>query len=209
MLIYSPPGGGIVQDSLRRDQIFGSDEADIFALRRDGKRDTIHDFQDGIDLIDITAFNVTFAEVFIKQVDTYSYVFEIRGEKTKINFRPPGPDDAPIALSADDFIFAPGAAPPSINIINSTYGPDVLYGTGRPDIFKMNPDDNRDVIRRFELGKDKIDIATFDTSFGDLVFETVRPGRVRVHFDTEVLVIIDASKTFTHEDFSASDFIFG
>ncbi len=208
MIITGTTGDDILNDTDRRDKLTGDDGADVFVLGRDGKRDAIMDFDDGIDLIDLSDFNVTFEEVFIYQIDTLTYVVAIRGELTEINFQPPGFGDPAIMLTADDFLFAPGAAPPGVNLISDTAARDKLIGTGRPDVFLFNPDGLRDAVRRFELDKDKIDITTFDTTFADLIITTLRPGRVMVDFGTEHLVINDRSKLFEAGDFSAEDFIF-
>ncbi len=208
MIITGTAGDDILEDTGKRDKLTGGDGSDVFVMSRDGKTDFILDFDDGIDLIDLTDFNVTFEEVFIYQIDTLTYVVEIRGELTKVTFQPPDFGDPAIGLSAADFLFDPGAAPPGVNLILDTSGADRLIGTGRPDVFLFNPDGMRDAARRFEIGKDKIDITTFDTTFDDLVFVTLQPGRVIIQFENEILAINDRSKLFVASDFSAEDFIF-
>ncbi|MCF6305367.1 MAG: hypothetical protein L3J33_08350 [Rhodobacteraceae bacterium] len=208
MIITGTAGDDILEDTARRDKMTGGDGLDVFVMSRDGKTDLILDFDDGVDLIDLTDFDVTFEEVFIYQIDTLTYVVQIRGEKTKVTFQPPEIGDPPIGFSAADFLFDPGAAPPGVNLIVETSGADKLFGTGRPDVFLFNPDGMRDAARRFEIGKDKIDITTFDTTFDDLVMITLQPGRVIIQFENEILAINDRSKLFTAADFSAEDFIF-
>lgn len=208
MIITGTNTDEVIRDTGRRDQLTGGDGADIFYLRHDNKRDTILDFQDGSDKIDLTDFNVTFDEVYIRQIADNAFVFTIRGESNAVYFAPPGPLDPPIIFDADDFIFNPGAAAPTRNLVTETDGADRLWGTSRPDTFVMNPDGMRDAIRRFELGKDIIDLQTFDTSFENLVFTDVKDGRVRIDFGSESLVITDGSRSFTAADFAADDFIF-
>ena len=216
MYIGGTIGDDTLTDTLRRDDLFGGAGADTFVLQHDGKRDTILDFEDGIDVVDFTDFNVTFEELFIYQIDTYTFVIEIRGEKTEINVMPPSLGDPPItpySFTAEDFIFAVGAAPPTITVQSDTDGEDRLFGTGRPDVFVFNPDGMRDAVRRFEIGKDKINLTDFDISFGDLIFTDVSPGRFVIRLETaefgvEHLVVHDKSKLFTAGDFTADDFIF-
>ncbi|MGR3724029.1 hypothetical protein [Abyssibius alkaniclasticus] len=210
MIITGTAVGETLPDTMRRDKLSGGDGADIFALNRDNKRDFILDFTDGFDKIDLSAFRVTFDEVFIKRISADTFVFTIRGESNNVTFAPTL--GGPIGLSADDFIFDPGAAPPSVNLISDTAAKDKLFGTSRPDVFLFNPDGTRDAVRNFELGKDQIDLQTFDTNFGALVMVDVRPGRVRLELTTELgteaIFVTDGSKAFTSADFGADDFIF-
>lgn len=216
MIITGTPIGETLTDTLRRDTLTGDLGADTFVLQHDGRRDTILDFENGVDVIDFSDFDVTFEELFIFQIDAYTFVIEIRGERNQIVVTPPDLGDPPItpwSFTADDFIFADGAAPPSVVSHVDTSGKDKLFGTGRPDVFLFNPDGLRDAVRRFELGKDKIDLTTFDTSFANLVFTDVGPGRVAITLETlafgvERLVINDKSHLFTAADFTADDFIF-
>ncbi len=216
MIITGTPSDDILYDAAKRDQLTGGLGADIFVLQKDGKRDTVMDFEDGVDVVDFTDFDVTFEELFIFQINTYSFIIEIRGEKNQIDVVPPNIGDPPItpwSFTTEDFIFAAGAAPPNVVLQADTTGADKLIGTGRPDVFLFNPDGLRDAIRRFEIGKDKIDLTTFDTSFGNLVFVDRADGRVSIQLETvefglERLVVNDKSKLFTAADFTADDFIF-
>ena len=210
MIITGTAAGETLPDTMRRDKLSGGDGADIFALNRDNKRDFILDFADGFDKIDLSAFRVTFDEVFIKRISADTFVFTIRGESNNVTFAPTL--GGPIGLSADDFIFDPGAAPPSVNLISDTAAKDKLFGTSRPDVFLFNPDGTRDAVRNFDLVFAQIDLQTFDTNFGALVMVDVRPGRVRLELTTELgteaIFITDGTKAFTSADFGADDFIF-
>ena len=217
MIIIGTAGSDTLSDTANRDQLTGGLGADIFVLQHDGRRDTILDFEKGVDVIDFTDLNVTFEELFIFQKDTYSFVIEIRGQRNQVDVIPPDigePPITPLSFSAADFIFAEGAAPPSVVSHVDTSGKDQLFGTGRPDVFLFDPDGLRDAVRRFEIGKDKIDLTSFDTSFANLTFTDVAPGRVSISlttddFGTERLVINDKSHLLTSADFAVDDFIFG
>ena len=216
MIINGTTGSEILTDTLNRDKLTGDLGADTFVLQDDGRRDTILDFQNGVDVVDFSDFDVTFEELFIFQIDPDSFVIEIRGERNQIDVTPPDIGEPPItpwSFTAADFIFAVGAAPPTVVLHADTSGQDKLFGTGRPDVFLFEPDGLRDAVRRFEIGKDKIDLASFDTSFANLVFTDVAPGRVSISLETpefgvERLVVNDRSHLFTAADFSADDFIF-
>ncbi|NOR64173.1 MAG: hypothetical protein GQ535_17010 [Rhodobacteraceae bacterium] len=216
MIINGTSGDDTLYDIGNRDVLTGGLGADTFVLSHDGRRDTITDFQDGIDVIDFTDFNVTFEELFIFQLSAYSFVIEIRGERNQIDVPVPNLGDPPItpySFTAADFEFAPGAAPPTVVVQSDTAGEDKLIGTGRPDVFVFNPDGMRDSIRRFELHKDKIDLSGFGTAYENLTFTDVQPGRIVIRLETiefgvEHIVINDRSHLITSADLTANDFEF-
>jgi hypothetical protein len=216
MIIGGTAGADTLYDTRRRDILTGGLGADTFVFSHDGRRDIVTDFQDGVDVIDFTSFNVTFEELFIFQLSAYSFVIDIRGERTEIDVPPPNigaPPITPQSFTAADFTFAPGAAPPNVVVQSDTPAADKLIGTGRPDVFVFSPDGMRDAVRRFELHKDHIDLAAFGTSFANLVFTDVQPGRVVIKLDTidfgvEHVVINDRSHLLTSADLTAADFIF-
>ncbi|MCF6272047.1 MAG: hypothetical protein L3J37_02495 [Rhodobacteraceae bacterium] len=216
MIINGTSGDDILYDIGNRDLLTGGPGADTFVLQKDGRRDTVLDFEDGIDVVDFSDFDVTFEELFIFQISAYSFVIEIRGEKNQIDVVPPNIGDpaiTPTSFTVDDFIFAVGAAPPNVVVQSDTSGADRLFGTGRPDVFVFSPDGMRDAVRRFEVGKDAIDLSAFGAAYGDLVFTDVAAGRVVIRLETidfgfEYLVLNDKSKLFTSADFTADDFIF-
>ncbi len=216
MIINGTSGDDTLYDIGNRDILTGGLGADTFVLSHDGRRDTITDFQDGIDVIDFSDFNVTFEELFIFQLSAYSFVIEIRGERNQIDVAPPNIGDPPItpySFTAADFIFADGAAAPNVVVQTDTAGNDKLIGTGRPDVFVFSPDGMRDAVRRFEIHKDQIDLSAFGTAFENLIFTDVQPGRIVIRLETiefgiEHIVINDRSKLFTSADLTADDFIF-
>ena len=216
MIINGTSGNDTLFDIGNRDILTGGLGADTFVLSHDGRRDTITDFSDGIDVVDFTDFNVTFEELFIFQLSAYSFVIDIRGERNQIDVPPPNIGDPPItpySFTAADFIFASGAAAPNVVVQSDTAGNDKLIGTGRPDVFVFSPDGMRDAVRRFEIHKDQIDLSGFGTAFANLVFTDVQPGRIVIKLETidfgvEHIVINDRSHLFTSADLIADDFIF-
>ncbi len=114
MIIDGTSGNDTLYDVGNRDILTGGLGADTFVLSHDGQRDTITDFQDGVDVIDFTDFNVTFEELFIFQLSAYSFVIDIRGERNQIDVPVPNlgdPTITPYSFTAADFIFASGAGP--------------------------------------------------------------------------------------------------
>lgn len=211
MLIYGTSGADILEDTARRDQMTGYSGADIFKLSRDGKTDKILDFEDGADLIDLSAYNVTWADVQVKYVGDTTFAITIGGERTMITFQPPdstGPAFSQDWLDEDDFIFNSNASAAPPNLIYDRPGKDRLYGTDQTDIFMMQMDYYRDVIAKFDPTKDKIDITPFNTSFEELTFKEVKPGKIIVDLGNENLVIRDLSHTMQIDDITADMFIF-
>ncbi len=216
MNISGTSGADTIYDTGRRDTLTGGLGADTFVFSHDGKHDTIADFQDGTDVIDFTNYNVTYDELFIFQASAYSFIIDIRGERTQVDVPVPAlgaPPVTPYSFTAADFIFAPGAAAPVPLVLSDTAGKDKIIGTGRPDVFVFTPDGLRDAVRRFEIHKDKIDLSAFGTAFANLVMTDVKPGRILVELTTvdfgiEHLVINDRSHLFTMADLTAADFIF-
>ena len=214
MLIFAldPIFGGPMFDSPRRDQMFGGNGTDYFVLSRDGKTDTIWNFEDGKDRIDLRAFEVQIDSVMIRQISETEWTILIRDELTRINFNTPDAGDPPIDLTADDFIFDSGDPPATPQVILDRAGLSHLHGTSLPDVFTMMIDTPRDVIHRFEKGKDVIDLSAYNTDFSELNFIDKKPGRVVIHVDTgtgvDHIVVKDYDRSFTSADFSADDFIF-
>ncbi len=211
MLIFGTSGDDIIEDSARRDQLTGYSGADTFTLLADGKTDTILDFQNGSDKIDLTAFNVTFASVEIKYLGARTFVISVNGERTKIFMDEPGLFGAPIdqfSLDETDFIFNTGAGAPVPNDIQDRPGPTRLEGTDQTDIFHMQLDYYRDVVAQFDPTKDKIDLTAFNTSFDALTFIERKPGKIIVELANENLVIRDVSHLMLAEDVVEDLFIF-
>lgn len=211
MLIYGTTGDDIIADSARRDQLTGYDGADIFDLQVDGKTDTILDFEIGVDQIDLTAFNVTFASAQLKYIGDNTFVISIGDERTKIVVQDPGPFADPIdafSLTEDDFIFNSNAGAPLPNEIQDRPGTTRLIGTDQTDIFRMQLDYSRDVIAQFDPTKDKIDLSVLNTSFEEMDFVERKPGKIIVKMDNGDLVIRDINHLLLAEDITADMFIF-
>jgi Ca2+-binding RTX toxin-like protein len=211
MLIYGTNGDDIIEDSARRDQLTGYSGTDTFRLLNDDKTDKILDFEDGVDTIDLTAFNVTWADVQVKYVGDTTFAITINGERTFITFQPPGDGDPAFSqdwLDESDFIFSANAAAAPPNYIYDRPGNDRLYGTDQTDIFVMQLDYYRDVVVRFDPAHDKIDLTPFHLTFDDLTYTEVKAGKIIVDLGTENLVIRDISHTMLVTDITADMFIF-
>ena len=88
-----------------KDYLTGGDGADIFVFEADGRKDFIMDFQDGMDLIDLSGYYQigTIDDLFIK-TRAWGVLIEVRGEKIKI-IAAEGETITAEDFTADDFIF--------------------------------------------------------------------------------------------------------
>lgn len=204
MILNALDGEPILEDGLRRDILNGSGVEDLYLLNRDGKTDTIASFQDDLDKIDLTRFNVTWAEVEVKLRPDGQTVFTVRGERTLVQ----AAGAEPLELTEDDFIFNEGAADPVQNVVLDQAGATVLIGTDQPDVFVFAVDNTRDVIKRFDPNHDQIDLVGFGTNFADLEYTDRKPGKVVIKLGTEGLVVRDLSLEMTSADFTADMFVF-
>ncbi len=90
-------------------------------------------------------------------------------------------------------------------------GADKLTGGNGADEFWMSRDRQDDVIQDFEDGKDLIALPGWSgaASFDDLKFNDVTPGKVRVKYADEVLIVKDGGEgKLTSADFDRDDFVF-
>lgn len=204
----------VINDTSGVDFLTGTPDPDIFVLGRDGVRDKILEFKDGEDLIDLTAFTVGYDTISIMQVKPDVFKVKIRNEKFLIKFAPQDEGEAPISidsLTIDDFIFRPGAAPATPQIQSDSPGKQKLIGSTMPDVFIFHNDGERDVIKRFEDDKDKIDLSGYSVNFEDLTFIDKGDGRVKIVIDDDlgrdVVVVVDSSGLLTPDDLTPSDFI--
>jgi|GEM_PF-3224668 len=205
-------------DTQKRNTLFGTAEQDTFVLSNDGKVDTINRFEDGVDQIDLTAIDATFDQLMIKQINLQTYVIDYQGEeRTHLTFNRPETEDIPpsgFLLTEDDFIFRDGVPDATTQVIfeNSSSSAETIVGTTSPDVFVLNDDDEKDVIRKFETGKDMIDLADYGVSFGDLRIREEKEGRIVINIpgggEHDKIILIDVSRQLTEEDITAELFIF-
>lgn len=218
-----PIAGGVVQDSERRDIIQAGEGPDQILLRNDAKTDTVVGLEDGVDLIDLTLIEASYESLSVEQVSLTDYIVDyLNEERIRITFNTPLAENIPedgMLLDAEDFIFAPGLPSPNVQLIQeqTSTAKEVIFGTTLPDVFLFNADGERDTVRRFEQGKDRIDLASYGVNFGDLQVTERKVGRLSIKIPTDDpeagtpddwLVIIDINHAITADDLSSSDFIF-
>lgn len=178
--------------------------ADRFFLNKDGKRDVIIGFEDGLDRIDLSHYGVTFADLTIVDKNNGSGV-RIKIGKEKLFIKDANASD----FDASDFIFsAPaGASPPGPFAVQSDTNKkkEVLVGTTGADQFVFVDDNKRDILRDFTDGQDIIDLTAFGVTFDDLkIVNKPKSNDVRIIVEGEKIQVKDA----TASDFTADDFLF-
>lgn len=88
-----------------KDYLTGGNGADTFVFTADGRKDFIMDFQDGLDLIDLSGYHqVNTIDDLIIKTREWGVMIEIRGEKLKI-IGHGGDTITAEDFTADDFIF--------------------------------------------------------------------------------------------------------
>lgn len=154
---------------------------DVVVLANDGARDLVRGFEPGRDRLDISDWGIA-------QLDdlTIRNLLRKDGSVSWIEIRDLSGDaevllrlaDAPLdaaRLTAKDFIFAATAAPPPIDPGGpDTLGLDSIRATAAGEIFRLADDAERDVLRDFDLGRDKLDVSIWEaTRFEDLELKNI------------------------------------
>ncbi|MEM9139335.1 MAG: M10 family metallopeptidase C-terminal domain-containing protein [Pseudomonadota bacterium] len=211
-------------DGAGRDALWGGQGADIFVMVADGEPDTIKDFQSGVDRIDISAWGVT----EVGQLDmlvsrTGKTVLKNGSETLAIDTGQFGiPDDILSGVSLDCAV-AP-AAPLVVEgtagndkvrgteadeIIRDGAGRDALWGRGGSDVFQLVADGAPDAIKDLEVGVDQIDLSAWGaTGIDDLAITQHKPGRVLVRYESEQVLVHDATVSLTVAELTAETFVF-
>ncbi len=199
------------------DVLYGSPDIDRFIMTRDQRYDEIRWFTDGVDQINLWSYDITFDSLLVVRVSLQVYKVFVRDEVMTVKFnRPPSaeiPEDG-VLLDASDFIFKTGLPDPPVQVRleQETEATEVLVGTTLPDEFVFTFDGQVDIVNRYELHKDRIDLSGYATSFDDLEFVDRAPGKITIWIQTDEgvdrLKVNEPSKRFTSDDFTPEDFIF-
>ncbi|MEM1299236.1 MAG: CARDB domain-containing protein, partial [Pseudomonadota bacterium] len=164
-------------------------QRDTFIMLDDGVRDLIRGFDPARDVIDVSAFAESLDDLTIINQQrsngsvTWVNIADFFGEvEMGLRFDSGALDGA--RLTADNFIFSeePIERQPVLNVLTDTDGFTDLRATTGADLFVMQDDDVRDVIRGFQPGVDQIDLTDFNLGFfgGNIVADNIlrRDGSV-------------------------------
>ena len=164
------------------DDLRGTDATEVFVLADDGKRDLVRDFDAAMDRLDMSAFgaqtldDLTITELMRKDGSVSWIEIEDSSGTAEAILRF---DDGALSaarLTEDNFIFAgeQGMAPvPGMEVVAGTEALDDLRGSAAVEVFVMQDDGERDLIRDFEDDVDLIDVSRVATEFGELTIRNL------------------------------------
>ena len=220
--LFGGLGDDLLIDGDGVDNLTGGTGADTFRLVHDHATDIIRDFEDGVDQIDISAWEITgIDQLSIEAWGTGKVM--VRGAREKLIIDNGTQTFSVDDVDASDFIFAPDA----VNTITGTAsgekifgtinddaihdlaGQDALFGRAGADRFVMSEDGDRDFIKDFEDGADQIDLSGWTgATFAGLTLQNVNGGKVLIVFGDEQLFVMDQARSLTTTDLTDADFLF-
>lgn len=145
---------------------------------------------------------------FIGDATDDTFIWDIPGSKDHI-FGENGADtlgggagkDALFGGAGQDVLFGGSGA----DILNDGAGKDVMFGGAGDDLFTMSADGRRDVIKDFRASDDRINLAEWGVlDYSELTITEVKPGKVKVVFGDETLIV--NGKGLTAADMTADQF---
>jgi len=162
---------------------------EIVVLDPDADRLVLHDFDPALDRFDVSALGAgSLADLtltpLIRRDGTIAWI-EIaaaNGAAAAVVRYDDRTAMSADALTGDVFVFA-ADDPPDEDFVRRTdsFAEDMLRGTARPEIFALQGDEQRDLIRGFEPGIDQIDLGAWNLAeFDDLTIRDLvrRDGTV-------------------------------
>lgn len=175
----SPPAW--VMDGEGLDRMRGTSDSEIFVMADDGLRDLIRDFDVDRDVLDVSALGARdIGELEIRDLVrkdgsvSWVEVSDLSGEAEMILRFDQGELSAD-RLSEANFLFSDNPEPwePEIVEIADTGARDDLRGTQAVEVFYMQDDGQRDLVRNFEDEVDLIDVSRVATEFGELTIRNL------------------------------------
>lgn len=164
------------------DLLFGGPGADLFVLS-DDIQDIISDFQEGSDLIDLSALNLVFLDLEISYENENKTAIVSVGDRKIVEIR----SLSEIVIDLADFVFG---GSDNVNEIFDGSDKELMRGEDGSDLFILRNDGRLDAIKHFELGVDKIDVSAFGAAgISDLLIENV----LRRNGETSWVKITDAA----------------
>ncbi|MFK7944327.1 MAG: CARDB domain-containing protein [Paracoccaceae bacterium] len=204
----------------------GADTRDTFVMLDDGERDLIRGFDPDNDMIDVSAFAESLADLTITNQTrsngsvNWVNIADFFGE-VEMGLRFDGGTLDADRLDADNFIFSdvPIERVPLINVLTDSFGFSDLRATSGADLFVMQDDGVRDIIRGFEPGRDQIDLTAFglssfntDIATSNLLRRDGSVNWVEVFAgsgdEADFIVRFDAGTLLDQSSITADDFIF-
>ena len=223
-----PNDAEVINDTIARDNLRGTDAAERFVMLDDGQSDIVRDFEVGVDKFDVVNLNANSIDDLIisnltRKDGSISWVaiHDASGQREmQVRFTGEAPLDAG-ALGTDDFVFSSEPSEPvepyAIQL-QDLDGRNKLRGTDAEEEFVMLGDGQSDIVFNFDVGVDKFEVTALDAqSFDDLtitnlyradgsvswisIADTTGEREMQVRFAGDIA--LDATAL------SADDFLFG
>ncbi|MEL7153452.1 MAG: hypothetical protein AAFN51_06635, partial [Pseudomonadota bacterium] len=169
-------------DTAGLDDLRGTDASEVFVLADDGQRDLVRDFDVEMDRLDVSSFgahsldDLTITNL-LRSDGSVSWIeiSDMTGQAEVILRFESGTLTAD-RLRDDNFVFAgveQMTSIPGYNTVSETAALDKIRGTEKADVFQMQDDDQRDLVRDFEDGVDLIDVSRVANEFGELTIRNL------------------------------------
>ena len=211
------------------DSLTGGAGADTFVFGTGHGNDTITDFTDGTDLIDLSALGsmnfdaltisddgngnavittsagntITLTGVAAADLDASNFVFDTRGTSGNDTIDGSVLDDVIVGFAGDDSLTGRAGE----DLIIGGEGNDSMTGGAGADTFMFGAGHGNDTITDFEDGTDVIDLSALDgiTQFDDLTIADDGNGNVVITTSTGDTITLTGVSS---EDLDADDFVF-
>lgn len=170
--ILGGAGDDLLEDGLGVDTLHGGDGADLFILRSDFTHDVIHDFQAGLDRLDLSSWPMLYDSAQIGYTATsYGAILDWRGETLEVVSR----DGQTLSFAQiQAAILQTADRVPDFSAYGGNDDDQLIDGTAINDA--INAGDGVDTINGF-AGDDYIDAGTGnDNVFGDIGRDTLMLG---------------------------------
>ena len=172
----------VLVETSSADVLRGTDAHEVFVMADDGARDLIRKFDVDMDRLDVSAFgarsleDLTLTDVLHRDGHVnWVRISDGDGDNEAL-LRFDGGGQAAAKLRADNFVFASDGVTspvPGYEAVIGTDARDDLRGTGEREVFVMQNDGHRDLVRNFEDDVDLIDVSHIATEYGELTIRNL------------------------------------
>ena len=191
-----PSGDNLINDTVGRSTLTGTETADTFVMLADAEKDDIQGFDVTNDVIDISAWGASSLDDLWVNQDGANQIIVFGDERIELR-------SFSDTLTESNFIFDGSTPPPPTgdNLINDIVGRSTLIGTEAADTFVMLADAEKDDIQGFDVTNDVIDISAWGASSLDDLWVNQDGANQIIVFGDERIELRSFSDTLTESDF--------